>query len=110
MRNASLLALALCGLGGASIATTPAHAYEYPWCAQYAQYRVPTVRYAQAASTVIRDTAQMPRLADDGGGGRNCGFMTLEQCRAALAGAGGTCEPNPFYRGPEPAPSRRPRR
>ena len=90
--------------------TTPAHAFEYPWCAQYAQHRLPSVRYALAAPTVIRDTAQMPRLADDGGGGRNCGFMTLEQCRAALAGAGGTCEPNPFYKGPESVSPRRHRR
>ena len=33
------------------------------------------------------------------GGGRNCYFITLEQCRWAISGNGGTCTPNPFYDG-----------
>ena len=46
---------------------------EYPWCAQY---------------------------SDGGsGGGRNCGFSTIEQCRATVSGIGGFCEPNLFYPG-----------
>jgi hypothetical protein len=40
----------------------------YPWCAEYSR------------------------------GGRNCGFTTLEQCRAALSGNGGSCQTNTFYR------------
>jgi hypothetical protein len=40
----------------------------YPWCAQYQ-----------------RD-------------GRNCGFSTLEQCRATVSGNGGYCEENAMYR------------
>ena len=53
----------------------------YPWCAQYA-----------------RD-------------GRNCGFTTLEQCRAAVSGNGGYCDRNPMYQGPPtPAVPRQPRR
>ena len=39
----------------------------YPWCAQYQ-----------------RD-------------GRNCGFTTLEQCRATVSGNGGYCEQNAMY-------------
>jgi hypothetical protein len=35
-----------------------------------------------------------------GGNGSNCGFVTLEQCRAAISGVGGSCEPNQFYTGP----------
>jgi hypothetical protein len=35
----------------------------------------------------------------DSHGGRNCYFLTLEQCRAAVSGVGGTCTPNPFYDG-----------
>ena len=35
----------------------------------------------------------------DNGGGRNCGFSTIEQCRATISGMGGFCEPNPFYPG-----------
>jgi len=33
------------------------------------------------------------------GGGRNCYFITLEQCRAAVSGVGGSCNINPFYDG-----------
>jgi hypothetical protein len=32
-------------------------------------------------------------------GGTNCYFMTLEQCRATVSGAGGFCQPNGFYDG-----------
>jgi Protein of unknown function (DUF3551) len=31
--------------------------------------------------------------AVDGGGGTNCGFVTIEQCRASVSGMGGSCEP-----------------
>jgi hypothetical protein len=27
--------------------------------------------------------------------GTNCGFYTIEQCRAAISGVGGHCTPNP---------------
>jgi Protein of unknown function (DUF3551) len=30
-------------------------------------------------------------------GGINCGFLTLEQCRATVSGVGGSCQPNQFY-------------
>ena len=46
----------------------------YKWCAQY---------------------------TGDGDGGRNCGFVTIEQCRATISRMGGFCEPNLFYTGPE---------
>ena len=52
-------------------------AIEYPWCARYAD--------------------------DSNGGGRNCGFSTLEQCRATI---GGSCEPNLFYPGSPSGTSR----
>ena len=47
-----------------------------------------------------------------GGGqfsGTNCGFLTLEQCRATVRGIGGSCEPNPFY-SPRRSPSQGHRR
>jgi hypothetical protein len=47
-----------------------AQADPYRWCAQYS-----------------------------GKGARNCYFVTLEQCRAAVSGNGGFCEPNTFYDG-----------
>ena len=30
---------------------------------------------------------------DSSGGGTNCGFVTVEQCRATVSGQGGFCEP-----------------
>jgi hypothetical protein len=47
-----------------------AQAQEYPWCASYGRV-----------------------------GGRNCGFVTYEQCMAARSGVGGYCERNLFFRG-----------
>lgn len=43
-------------------------------------------------------------------GGTNCGFVTLEQCRATISGMGGSCEPNQFYTGPTATPARRARK
>ena len=51
-------------------ATAPAQADPYRWCAIYA-----------------------------GKGVTNCGFLTVEQCRAAISGNGGFCNPNTFYDG-----------
>ena len=47
-----------------------AHADPYRWCATYG---------AKGAS--------------------NCYFLNLDQCRAALSGMGGFCQPNNFYDG-----------
>ena len=51
------------------------HADPYRWCAEY-------------GGTM-------------GGGGTNCGFVTLQQCQATISGMGGFCVPNQFYTGPE---------
>ena len=37
----------------------------------------------------------------------NCGFVTIEQCRATVSGIGGFCAPNQFYTGPENTPAKR---
>jgi hypothetical protein len=37
------------------------------------------------------------------GGGTNCGFYTLEQCRATVSGIGGFCVINQFYNPCRPA-------
>ena len=60
------------------------HADPYRWCAVYS--------------------------GEDSGSARNCGFVTLEQCRATISGIGGLCEPNPFYTGPDRDESRPPHR
>ena len=41
-------------------------------------------------------------------GGTNCGFTTIEQCRATVSGVGGSCEPNQFYTGPDKTSAQRP--
>jgi hypothetical protein len=52
---------------------TPGHADPYRWCAQYGN--------------------------GWSGGGRNCGFVTWQQCMQTVSGIGGHCERNPFYTG-----------
>jgi hypothetical protein len=47
---------------------TRAEADPYQWCAQYSGL----------------------------GGARNCGFITVQQCMATVAGMGGFCVPNQF--------------
>ena len=64
-----------------AICSVPAHSYDmpydpYPWCAYY---------------------------SGDGGGGTNCGFLAIEQCRATVSGIGGFCGPNQFYNPHRPA-------
>jgi hypothetical protein len=51
-------------------AQTSAHADPYRWCAMYGAR-----------------------------GATNCYFTNLDQCRAALSGMGGFCQPNNFYDG-----------
>jgi hypothetical protein len=93
MRANGVCTLAIyCGLAALLLLATllPAPAYEMPydpykWCAKYWG----------------RD-----------GGGTNCGFLTMEQCRAAISGVGGSCEPNQFYnprRSPSQGHRRKPR-
>jgi hypothetical protein len=68
--------LALSGAAALTALTafaSPAQAaIEYPWCVQYG-------------------------AGMDGGGGRNCGFVSYEQCMMTARGAGGWCEQNLFY-------------
>ena len=72
------------GVAAMAALAPPAAAIEYPWCAQYNGM---------------------------GGGGRNCGFSTIEQCMATVSGIGGFCEPNLFYTGATERPAKRaPRR
>jgi hypothetical protein len=40
-------------------------------------------------------------------GGNDCGFTTVEQCRASVSGVGGSCVPNQFYTGPEKTSAQR---
>jgi len=58
---------------------TRAQAQNYPWCVYYG--------------------------GDDGG--RNCGFISFEQCMETARGAGGDCRRNTQYQ-PPPGPHRHP--
>src|SRR5262245_11163727 len=40
-------------------------------------------------------------------GSNNCGFTTIEQCRASVSGVGGSCAPNSFYTGPDKTSAQR---
>lgn len=62
---------------------SPSAADPYKWCAVY---------------------------SGEDGGGTNCGFVTIEQCRATVSGIGGSCEPNQFYTGPAERPAKRARK
>lgn len=71
-------------LGLASIVPAAAEV-TYPWCARYAE---------QPRTCSLTDPAQCRVLVS---GTLNCGFVSLDQCRAALSGNGGSCEVNPMY-------------
>jgi hypothetical protein len=64
-----LLPLAALGMF-LTLSTLPVRADPYKWCAEYGR-----------------------------AGGRNCYFLTLEQCRMTISGIGGSCVPNQFYTG-----------
>ena len=66
-------AFAALGLMAASAGLDAAKADPYRWCADY--------------------------MGGALGGASNCGFITLEQCRATVSGVGGYCRPNAFYDG-----------
>lgn len=55
------------------LGATGAQADPYRWCAEYGGGRF--------------------------GGGTNCGFVTIQQCQAAISGLGGFCRRNQFYDG-----------
>ena len=86
MRNMILGATVMVGLAASALlAASNAHADPYKWCA----------------------------VLNMGDAAYNCGFVTLEQCRATVSGVGGFCELNQFYNEPgrkpaKPARMRRP--
>ena len=75
---------------------------------------------AGAIFTAVLLGAAGPAIADpyrwcavyggEDGGGTNCGFVTLEQCRATVSGTGGFCAVNQFYTGSSEEPARRARK
>ena len=82
MHKALFMVAAIAGIAS-PVFTETAAADPYKWCAVYS--------------------------GRGGGGGTNCGFVTLAQCRATVSGVGGVCAFNQFYTGDEP-PLRRARK
>jgi hypothetical protein len=82
MTQLKLALAAAMAVAGLSAFAQPAAAAEYPWCVQY--------------------------TGGEDGGGRNCGFVSYEQCMATARGAGGDCQRNLFYEGAPPTQSQRP--
>jgi len=64
------------------LAPSETAASEYPWCAQYTGHT----------------------------SGRNCGFVSEEQCLQTVRGMGGFCERNLFYTGSSERPAERVRK
>lgn len=58
-------------LGAVAGLSAPAMAQDYPWCSNFAD-----------------------------GAGTNCGFSTLDQCKAEILGSGGFCMANNLYKPP----------
>jgi hypothetical protein len=84
MRGLYSVLFGLAALAALDVFTPSAsQAESYPWCAQYSGM---------------------------GGGGRNCGFVTYEQCMETIRGMGGFCEQNLFYTGPTERPAKRTRK
>ena len=77
--SAPVVLAALAALAMLALASPATAETEYPWCAQY---------------------------TGEDGGGRNCGFSTIEQCMDTVRGMGGTCEPNLFYKGAAERPAK----
>ena len=54
-------------------------------------------------ATLMLATALLQTPGDSGLGGSNCGFLTIEQCRATVGGGSSFCVPNQFYNPHGPA-------
>lgn len=85
MTKFSLALLVAAGaIAGQAAFTSPAAAAEYPWCAQYS--------------------------GQDGDGGKNCGFVSWDQCMQTVRGIGGDCARNLFYNDRAEHPAKRARK
>jgi uncharacterized protein DUF3551 len=74
MQKLALAFFILVAIASLPTLSTPVRAaIEYPWCAQYG--------------------------GRGDGGGKNCGFVSYEQCMETSRGMGGFCERNLFYPG-----------
>jgi Protein of unknown function (DUF3551) len=62
------------------------------------------MRFVTKVSVVLVTVPVLLQAPGDSGLGQvNCGFLTIEQCRATVSGIGGFCLPNQFYNPKRPA-------
>ena len=66
-----------------------------------------TLSQTPATALPCDNTRWCAEYSGTAGGATNCGFFTIEQCRATVSGIGGFCVPNQFY---NPCGSAGPRR
>jgi hypothetical protein len=64
----------------------------------------------KVTATLVLATALLQAPGDNGLSATNCGFLTIEQCRATASGMGGFCVPNQFYNPRRPAKDARKQR
>ena len=60
-------------------------------------------------AALVLATAMLHAPGNRSLGATNCGFLTIEQCRATVSGIGGFCVPNQFYNPRRPAKDTRKR-
>jgi hypothetical protein len=60
-------------------------------------------------AALVLATALLQAPGDSGSAATNCGFLTIEQCRATLTGGASFCVPNQFYNPHGPAKGARKR-
>jgi hypothetical protein len=68
-------------------------------------YRLPAICLFLIAGPAVADPYKW--CANYRNGSSNCGFLTIEQCRASVSGVGGDCQPNQFYTGPDKTSAQR---
>jgi hypothetical protein len=96
----------------------PANMYEIAMSSHFITQRIRAIVLAMLASLVVFAPSVVQAdpypwcavLGNGMDGARDCGYFTIEQCRATISGIGGDCEPNQFYTGPERKPAKRKRR
>jgi hypothetical protein len=55
------------------------------------------MRFVTKVLALLVLAAGLQAPGDSALGQVNCGFLTIEQCRATVSGIGGFCVPNQFY-------------
>ena len=55
------------------------------------------MRLSKVMAALVLATVLLHLSDNESAAATNCGFLTIEQCKATVAGLGGFCVPNQFY-------------